>query len=305
MGLSTVSMSLDLLDEQNVLLLTLIENMAPVTSALGGTGGAELDAVVESTNALLTATADRAPELQATIAALPATISAARTALQELTTLSGSTTPALQALEPLSSNFESFSAELQAFTDVADPALASLQPVLEEGDTLLRSARPVVAQLRAAAPAAAADGEALRPILTEALGGIDHILNFLRNWALVTNGSDGVSHYFRAHIVANACVLGPLGLGLGNPLGGPCGEVPDDASVAAPAPVTLPGSSPSTASPSTNVLDNTLSGVEDLTNEVLDGLGNTLNSLTGSPSATGLNAQQERNIVSMLLGGGL
>lgn len=220
-----------LLDDQNALLNTLIEHMAPVTDALGGNGGVDLDALVENTNALLEATAGRVPELEATLRALPATMSTARTALQQIATLSGATTPALSALEPLTSNLVSFSEELQAFADAANPALASLEPVLVEGQSLIDAAGPVIRELRAAAPAAASDAEHLQPIAKELLGNIDHVLNFLRNWALTTNGHDGISHYFRAHVVAGTedllgVDLSGVGLGEGDAAASAAGNVP-------------------------------------------------------------------------------
>jgi phospholipid/cholesterol/gamma-HCH transport system substrate-binding protein len=48
---------------------------------------------------------------------------------------------------------------------------------------------------------------------------MDNVLNFIRYWALTTNGKDGLSHYFRAHVVATpdaATGLIPGGPGTAN-----------------------------------------------------------------------------------------
>lgn len=273
---------IDLLADQNAVLTSLIDNMAPVAKALGGNGGAELDALVDTTNELLDATANRAPELKTTLSLLPQTVTVAREALQQLRTLADSTAPAVASLKPLTQDFESFSNELQAFVDVANPALAALEPVLIQGDQLLRDAAPVAAELRAAAPTALVDAQNLEPIADELLGNIDAVLSFLRNWALVTNGSDGLSHYFRAFVVASG------GDATGLPL----------QNLLPTAPTTTARTAP------TSPLAPLLGPVTDTLGGVTGALDTTLNSLLGGGSATGLNATQERNLLQSLLGGG-
>lgn len=272
-----------LLDDQNALLTSLIDNMAPVAEALGADEGAAIDALIENTGALLDDTAARAPDLEATIAALPGTVDAARTALREVADLAGVATPALAEIRPLTGNLRSLSTELQTFADAANPALASLDPVLTRGTELLQSARPVVAELRAGAPDTRAVAGDLRPIAESLLGDLDDVLNFIRNWSLVTNGSDGISHYFRAHLIANAnTATGLLPIGLPDlPLGGP-------AAAADP------------LAPVTDIVDGAVGGVTDTVDDVVGGL-------LGEPSdgsATGLSQEQERGLIQSLLGGG-
>lgn len=271
-----------LLDDQNALLTSLIDNMAPVAEALGVDGGAAIDALIDNTGALLDDTAARAPELEATIAALPGTVDAARSALREVADLAGVATPALAEIRPLTGNLRSVSSELQSFADAANPALASLDPVLTRGTDLLRSARPVVAELRAAAPDTRSVAGDVRPIAESLLGDLDHVLNFIRNWSLVTNGSDGISHYFRAHIIANAeTATGLLPLPI---------DVPD-----------LPlGGSPAASSDPLAPVTDVVGGVTDSVDDVVGGL-------LGTPSdgsATGLSQEQERGLLESLLGGG-
>ena len=275
-----------LLDDQNALLTSLIDNMAPVAEALGADSGAAIDALIENTGALLDDTAARAPELEATIAALPGTVEAARAALREVADLAGVATPALAEIRPLTGNLRSVSSELQAFADAANPALASLDPVLARGTNLLQSARPVVAELRAAGPDTRAVANDLRPIAESLLGDLDDVLNFIRNWALVTNGSDGISHYFRAHLIADAETATGL---LPVPV-----DVPD---------LPLGGASASAAGPLAPVTDAVGSATERVT-EAVDGA---VGGLLGSPSngsATGLSQEQERGLLESLLGGG-
>lgn len=288
------------LDEQNDVLLSLVERTGAITGALATHDGEELDALVETAAALFRATGSRAPDLGATIAELPDVVRSARGALREITALSEGTTPTLRSLRPLTGNLDHLAAELAAFSAAADPALASLDPVLDRGRELLDSARPVVAELRAAGPALRDVAHGARPIAGALLGGIDDVLNFLRNWALVTNGSDGLSHYFRAHIVLN-----PRSVPVATP------ELPlfDDPAALAEA-VTVSGrEEPGTRRPGEPVRPSVVDDLLDTVDQTLRDPGAVLDPLvdtatTPIESITGLTLTQEEGLLRSLLGGG-
>lgn len=289
-----------ILDDQNHVLLSLVERTEAITGVLAENDGRELDALVETAANLLRTTASRAPELGATIEALPGVVRSARGTLHEITALSESTTPTLRSLRPLTGNLDHLAAELSAFSAAAEPALASLDPVLERGHALLESARPVVAELRAAGPALRDVADGARPIADALLGGIDDVLNFLRNWALVTNGSDGLSHYFRAHMVLN-----PRSIPVATP------ELPlfDDPEALAEAVMVSGREGPGTRRPGESVMpsvgDHLLDTVDRALRDPAAALAPVVDTATTPvESITGLTLTQEEGLLQWLLGGG-
>lgn len=193
----------EILGEQNQLITGMVTNLAPVADALAADDGAALDRLVSTADTLLGTTAANQEALDRTLSELPGTLSEARRTLSQLTGVADETTPNLRALRPVTENLVAISEELRAFADTADPALASATPVLRRAKELIDQARPVVEQLKVAGPdlqSLAADAKPLVRDLTKNLG---NVLNFVRYWALTTNGYDGLSHYFRAMIVAH------------------------------------------------------------------------------------------------------
>lgn len=263
-----------LLDEQTTVLNSLIDRLGPVTSALGTDRGRRLDGLVQSASNLLSATAAEEANLSATLERLPSTLASAQAALSGLGRVATTATPTLQALRPLTRDLTGVSQELERLAGALDPALASLDPVLDQGMALIQQARPVVADLRAAGGDLRQVAASARPIVEELDANLDSVLDFIRNWALVTNGSDGVSHYFRAHVLAN----------------------PDIAS--GPVPAELPGAGPFDTSSGP-------SGLPLPTGPVTDALDGTVPSpsVSDQGSATGLTEQQERALLDYLLGG--
>jgi phospholipid/cholesterol/gamma-HCH transport system substrate-binding protein len=68
----------------------------------------------------------------------------------------------------------------------------------------------VARHLREAGPDFVDTAKGAAPIFKQASKNITSVLDFVRNWALTTNGRDGLSHYFRAH--ANATPTTVTGL---------------------------------------------------------------------------------------------
>ncbi len=279
------------LDEQNTLLNNLVDNVEPVAGALAHDGGRTLDDLVTSTQRLLGTTAARQQVLERTLAELPATLQSARATLAELTSTATATVPTLKAIRPTTDNLSQISAELDRFATAADPALASVDPVLQKAQSLLDEARPVVSTLRTSGPDTVSVASSLRPLVGELSDNITNVFNFVKYWALATNGSDGLSHYFRGMVVVTPEILTGLVPGLGSNLG----------VGGSPAPLTKnPGGQPvdpmAPQQPGGGPAGQT-GGVTGL----LSGL------LSPAPTAdggvTGLNQQQENGMLGFLLGG--
>lgn len=268
------------LEDQNVLLGSLVDQVEPVAGALATDNGQSLDRLVASADRLLAASSRQQEQLDQTLAELPGALRSARTTLGELAGTARETTPTLRSLRPVTEDLTEISNELMTFADSLDPALAQAQPVLEEARSLLEQAQPVAADLRAGSPDLRAASASARPVVEDLTANLDNVLNFVRYWALTTNGHDGVSHYFRAHIIVNqdsatnflpAEVPVPPLFGTPSPIGGaqPGSDVPGT-------PTSPPAGGSLLQAP----------GPDD------DG-------------ATGLDREQESGMLGSLLGGGL
>lgn len=256
------------LRDQNALLNALVDRAEPVADALATDNGRAMDRMVGAADRLLAATAGQDAALNRTLDELPSALESARSTLGSLKNTANGATPTLQGLRPFTDNLDNISNELEEFSDSLDPALASIDPVLDRAKDLLDKAAPVVADLHHAGPDFRTSTESLRPIVKDLTSNLDNVLGFVRNWALTTNGSDGLSHYFRAHYtISPAAVTGllPTGAALPNKVPG-VRELP-------PVPGLL---EPSTGDPG----------------RLPD---------TGQ---TGLNPAQERGMAGFLLGGG-
>ena len=194
---------LRILDEQNKLLAAVVDRSAPVLSALASGRGERLDRLVGATDDLLAATASRGPALDEGLRRLPAALASARAALAELAGLAGETTPVLASLRPVTGDLRQVADELGRFADAAGPALASLDPVLDRGRELIEAARPVVADLRPAGGDLERMARSGRSLAEAFPPDLSTLLDFIRNVALATSGSDGLSHYLRVFSVSS------------------------------------------------------------------------------------------------------
>jgi phospholipid/cholesterol/gamma-HCH transport system substrate-binding protein len=272
----------NVLDEQNSLLSSTLDSLEPVAASLADDHGRTLSAVVTSADRLLATTSANQQALQQVLADLPQTLTTARATLAALADTAGSTTPTLQAIRPITDNLSQITDELHQFAAAADPALASAGPVLKKAQQLLADAQPVVAQLRAAGPAALADARSAQPLVSDLSANIDNVLNFLKFWALSTNGYDGLSHYFRGVVVVTPAIA--------------TGSLPTVGTT----PPAGTGSTKTKAAPHTPVL----TAPTTLLNGILGGLLSPQTSNDGG--VTGLTPNQEQGGLLALLGlGGL
>lgn len=188
------------LAQQNATLNDLVDYLQPVTAQLAIDNGKTLDHLVGTTTSLLHTTTTNVTQLRATLDELPSSLVAARNTLGNLADTAENTYPLLRDIRPTTDHLNEISDELENFSDSADPALEDLVPLLHKGTHLLREAQPVARRLRDAGPDIIRTSKGLRPITQQLAGNVNNVLNFIRFWALTTNGRDGLTHYFRAHI---------------------------------------------------------------------------------------------------------
>lgn len=266
----------EIVREQNDLLNGLVEHTEPVAQAVAANDGRAVDGIVHASDKLLAATSAQQEQLDATLAELPTVVESARASLNNLSGAAQETTPALRSLRPATHNLEAITGELSRFSDSLDPALTTAEPVLKRGEELLDQAAPVASSLRDAGPGVRGSAASARPIVEGVTGNLDNVFNFIRHWALATNGRDGLSHYLRINLLVNPATL--------------TGQVPG----AVPSP---PGPPPPGPTPG-------LPGVPSL--PAVPGLlqppnGESQQSTSGG--ATGLNEKQEGDMLGFLLGG--
>jgi phospholipid/cholesterol/gamma-HCH transport system substrate-binding protein len=273
------------LNEQNTTLNSLVDHVAPVAQSLAQDNGRTLDSLVGSTHDLLGVTAGRQQQLQQTLSQLPGTLSEARSTLAQLAGTANAATPALADIRPVTQNLTAISDEITRFTESADPALTHAQPVLDKAQALLDAARPVTQELLKASAPLRADAAALKPVVNSLADNVGDVMNFVRGWALSTNGSDGLSHYFRALVIVDPKILTGL-LPSGSPLQAP----PAPAPPGQPAPAQPPAAGGPLAGPTQNGLGGLLGGL--------------LSPATGPDgSVTGMSQGQESGALQFLLGG--
>src|SRR5690606_14675863 len=81
------------------------------------------------------------------------------------------------------------------------PALDAANPVLAKAQKLLDRAQPVAKLLNELGPDLRSDLDLADPITARVAPEMTMIMEFVRGWALTTNGRDALGHYFRAGVV--------------------------------------------------------------------------------------------------------
>lgn len=273
------------LAEHNDLLTKLVDRVQPVSEALAAEDGRAMDKLVDSADRLLAAATKQQQALDTTLAELPATLESARKTLGHLTETAKQATPTLQGMRPATENLRAISGELMNFADSLDPALATAKPVLQRAEALLDAAAPVADSLRKAGPGLRESVQAARPIVEDLTANMDNVFNFIRYWALATNGHDGLSHYFRVNLIVHpAAVTGLL----------PATQPAEPAQPGKPAPPKKPGVPKEGPLPG-------LPGVPAL----LDPKPSSAKSPEGQDRGpTGLTPKQEDNLMGFLFGSG-
>ncbi|WP_328611165.1 MlaD family protein [Amycolatopsis sp. NBC_00345] len=265
----------DVLNQQNAVLGQLVDRATPVAQALASGNGQNLDQAVDAGNRMLAAVAAQRQAMQDALGQLPGTLRTARQVLSETAGVAEQGIPALDSVRPVTDNLSAITTELNTFADSADPALSSLPAVLDRAKALLDQAAPVVRDLGpggAVLPGVSASAHRLVGDLTPALG---TALDFVKYWAMSTNGRDALGNYFRAFVVTTPKSLLQIpGVGLG-----PANAAPPQA------PPAQPQQKPQQPPPLLN-------------------LPAPAGPPAGDPgSATGLTGNQESSLLDQLLGG--
>jgi phospholipid/cholesterol/gamma-HCH transport system substrate-binding protein len=265
------------LQQQNSVLNSLIENVEPVTNSLAQDNGKTLDGLINSTTSLMNTTSTNVQALNESLDELPSTLVAARGTLGNLADTAENAGPLLHDIRPTTDKLRDISDELVDFSHDADPALRKTVPLLHKGKRMLEDLRPVAEDLRDAGPDIVDTARALDPTVRQLSHNINDVLNFIRFWALTTNAKDGLTHYFRAHINA-----GPLSL-TGNLPAGPLN--PGSASLGGP------DIAPQSGQPkNTSPLQSPVAGMLE-------------KSTSKDGGVTGMNQKQESGALGFLMGG--
>lgn len=287
-----------ILNEQNDVLLRLLERVTPVTEALADDQGRSLDRVVAASDSALGSVAAQRQALDQALLRLPEALRAFRTTVQQVTGLGDDATATLNGLRPVTSQLPAISKELRAFANAADPALAALPGVLRRAERLIDNAAPVVEGLAPGVRGLRGASPAARRLVEEIQPNLQVILDFVRGWAMSTNGMDGLGNYFRGIVAYTPKdLLQAPGIPLADDPDIPDPDDPDDEDT-----------------PTDDLPPDVLPegpGLDDLLDQLLGGLGTIGQTQptgrAGVPaaggSATGLTAQQEEDLLSMLLGG--
>lgn len=290
------------LKNHNELLGRLVEDAEPIVGAVADQDGQTLDRLVSASDAVLGVTADHQEDLGRTLDKLPDTLKVGRKTLAALSDTADEAAPTLDALEPFTDDLPEISQEMEDFADALDPALATSQPLLDAADELLREARRPADDLRIGSPELAQTVGGTKTLVNGLTVNRDKVFTFIRNWALNTNGFDGISHYWRIVVTVHpdswTALLDMLG-------GGSLPALPAAAAAAKPA------SSPSGTSDESDapvdvpeVVNGVTKPLTGLTGKLTGGTLLGGKQSTGDGSSTGLSKKQESGLLGFLFGGG-
>lgn len=263
-----------ILNQQNALLDNMIDRAAPVSKALAADDGRDLDKLLASMDLLLRTTTADQQMLDATIKRMPGTLADARQTLTRLAGVSENGAATLGDLRPFTDRLPQVSDELSDFSRAADPALATLDPVLKHGRELMEESEPLVRTLRPASRDLRSVSASTKPIVSQLDSHLGEVLSFLRDWSMCTNGFDGLTNYFRGTVIADPTMVSGL--------------LPGGLTKAVP---TLPGPVDQLKFPAP--AEKVAPSVPLLGEDEQD-----------PDSATGLSQKQEQGVVDQLLGGG-
>jgi phospholipid/cholesterol/gamma-HCH transport system substrate-binding protein len=290
------------LKNHNELLGRLVEDSEPIVGALADQDGQTLDRLVGASDAVLGVTADHQEDLERTLDKLPDTLKVGRKTLAALSDTADEATPTLDALEPFTDDLPEISNEMEDFADALDPALATSQPLLDAADELLREARRPADDLRIGSPELAATVGGTKTLVNGLTINRDKVFTFIRNWALNTNGFDGISHYWRIVVTVHpdswTALLDMLG-------GGSLPALPAGAAAAKSA-SSASGTSDKTDSPVDvpEVVNGVTKPLTGLTDKLTGGTLLQGKKSTGDGGSTGLSKKQESGLLGFLFGGG-
>ena len=271
-----------ILDEQNEVLASLVDSTEPVAGELAAGRGAELDRMIGATEKTLGAVAAERRAVTDSLNTLPETLANARRTLAQVAGVADAATPGLESIRPVTDDLTQIDGELRRFADAADPALGSLPPVLARAQELIDEAAPLVHDLAPAGGDLRSIAFSARNLSEQGLSlRFENLMKFVKFWALSTAGYDGLSHYFRASVPVTPAAVGRTAAG-------PVPGLPDSPIPDLPTPqverLPLPGTCGADGG-------HPCEGEDGPQAPAPDG------------GATGLDQQQEQNMIGQLLGG--
>lgn len=271
-----------ILDEQNEVLASLVDSTEPVAGELAAGRGAELDRMIGATEKTLGAVAAERQAVTDSLNTLPDTLANARRTLAQVAGVADAATPGLESIRPVTDDLTEIDAELRRFADAADPALGSLPPVLDKAQDLIDEATPLVHDLAPAGGDLRSIAFSARNLSEQGLSlRFENLMKFIKFWALSTAGYDGLSHYFRASVPVTPAALGRTAAG-------PVPGLPDSPVPDLPTPqverLPLPGTCGADGGHPCEAENGPQAPAPD-------------------GGATGLDQQQEQNMIGQLLGG--
>lgn len=304
-----------ILKNHNELLGALVQDSEPVVGALADKDGQTLDQLVSSSDRLLGATASQQADLERTISDLPGALKSGRKTLKSLSDTADEAAPTLDAMQPFTDHLPKISKELRNFSEALDPALASSRPVLDRAEELVVEAQRPADDLRIAGPDVASTVHGTRTIVHGLTENRDVMFSFIRNWALNTNGFDGLSHYWRVNLTLDddswTALLGILGLQAPAALTGASAPGTSAATADSKAPSGI--NAPELVNGVTRQLTGLTNGLSKTTKQLGDSVNSTVGGATGSllngqttaqGGTTGLSSKQESGLLGFLFGKG-
>ncbi len=162
---------------------------------------------VSQANTTAQATAERAPDLERSIAKLPAFLRELTPTMQQLGGLAGQATPVFTDLGRHATSLNRFIEQLGPFSQAGIPALQALGDTADVGGPALVKSKPIitdVGQLASTAKPLTNNLAALTTSLKDT-GGIERLMDYLFYQVAAINGFDAYGHYLRAQLLLNQC----------------------------------------------------------------------------------------------------
>jgi ABC-type transporter Mla subunit MlaD len=197
---------LKILADQNRVLAQLARNGDQVLAPLSR-DRAQVADFVSQANTVAQATAERSPDLEASIAKLPAFLRELTPTMQRLGGLADQMTPVLADLHDQAPSINRFVEQLGPFATAGTPALKSLGDTADVAGPVLVKSKPLIEQTGALAKAAKPVANNLADLTTSLrdTGGIEQLMDWIYYQVAAINGYDELGHYLRAGLLLNQC----------------------------------------------------------------------------------------------------
>jgi ABC-type transporter Mla subunit MlaD len=153
------------------------------------------------------ATADRRRDLERNLQLLPAFLRELRPTMTRLGALADEMTPVVSDLGDVAPDINRFLLELGPFSSAGVPAFETLGEASVTGTGAVRTATPVIEDIRTLAARTKPVGTTLAAVLRsfERNEGLERLLDLVFYTVTSINGFDSFGHYLRAALIVNQC----------------------------------------------------------------------------------------------------